>query len=230
MLDEDFMHAYEHGILVHCGDGITRRIYPRFFCFSTDYPERYVPSSTFADGPMVLTIVCRRVSLACIQQFARCICPLCHTLKSQIPELGTKPDMKRRAQDMRKDTPEHRATIDHARDLIFLEGNTVDGVRLESMLKPKSLTPAKVRHLDPMAVMCLNDPFRACSLPSWLPSASTTSRCLHPTSCMSSSWVCGGPTSCTSCAFCTHFLATASRFSTAGECACHRWAYCATNT
>ena len=42
LLDEEFMHAYEHGIVVKCADGITRRIFPRFFTYAADYPEKYV--------------------------------------------------------------------------------------------------------------------------------------------------------------------------------------------
>jgi len=35
------MEAYEHGIVIVCGDGIRRRIYPRIFFYSADYPEKY---------------------------------------------------------------------------------------------------------------------------------------------------------------------------------------------
>jgi hypothetical protein len=44
LLDGDFMHAYEHGIVIHCSDGVTRRIFPRFFTYSADYPEKFVRS------------------------------------------------------------------------------------------------------------------------------------------------------------------------------------------
>lgn len=40
LLDAEFMHAYEHGLLVQCGDGVQRRVFPRFFAYSADYPER----------------------------------------------------------------------------------------------------------------------------------------------------------------------------------------------
>ena len=40
LLDEKFMHAYEHGIVIKCSDGITRRVFPRFFTYSADYPEK----------------------------------------------------------------------------------------------------------------------------------------------------------------------------------------------
>lgn len=40
LLDEEFMKAYEHGILVTCGDGVVRRIFPRILSYSADYPEK----------------------------------------------------------------------------------------------------------------------------------------------------------------------------------------------
>ena len=40
LLDEKFMHAYKHGIVVECADGILRRLYPRLFTYSADYPEK----------------------------------------------------------------------------------------------------------------------------------------------------------------------------------------------
>ncbi len=42
LLDVEFMHAYEHGIVLKCADGVTRRIYPRFFTYAADYPEKCV--------------------------------------------------------------------------------------------------------------------------------------------------------------------------------------------
>ena len=40
LLDDDFLHAYIHGVVVKCADGITRRLYPRIFTYSADYPEK----------------------------------------------------------------------------------------------------------------------------------------------------------------------------------------------
>ncbi|KAG2066725.1 hypothetical protein BDR04DRAFT_1120940 [Suillus decipiens] len=42
--DDEFLEAYEHGIVIHCCDGITRRFYPRIFTYSADYPENSVRS------------------------------------------------------------------------------------------------------------------------------------------------------------------------------------------
>jgi hypothetical protein len=44
LLDADFVHAYKYGMVVKCADGIERRVYPRFFTYSADYPEKYVDS------------------------------------------------------------------------------------------------------------------------------------------------------------------------------------------
>lgn len=42
ILDDEFVDAYTHGILFEFQDGITRRIFPRIFTYSADYPEKYV--------------------------------------------------------------------------------------------------------------------------------------------------------------------------------------------
>lgn len=40
LLDEELIAAYEHGTVVECGDGVTRRVYIRLFTYSADYPEK----------------------------------------------------------------------------------------------------------------------------------------------------------------------------------------------
>lgn len=40
VLDKDFCHAYKHGFVVTCQDGITRRFFPRFYTYTADYPEK----------------------------------------------------------------------------------------------------------------------------------------------------------------------------------------------
>lgn len=41
LLDDDFLKAYKHGIVIICWDGMARRFYPRIFTYSADYPEKY---------------------------------------------------------------------------------------------------------------------------------------------------------------------------------------------
>ena len=40
LLDYAFVHAYKYGMVVECPDGIRRRVYPRIFTYSADYPEK----------------------------------------------------------------------------------------------------------------------------------------------------------------------------------------------
>ncbi len=40
--DEEFKEAYKNGIVIECADGILRRLFPRFFTYSADYPEKCV--------------------------------------------------------------------------------------------------------------------------------------------------------------------------------------------
>jgi hypothetical protein len=40
LLDDAFVHAFEHGMEITCADGVRRRIYPRIFTYSADYPEK----------------------------------------------------------------------------------------------------------------------------------------------------------------------------------------------
>jgi hypothetical protein len=40
LLDDEFIDAYMHGVVIKCCDGITRRFYPRIFIYSADYPEK----------------------------------------------------------------------------------------------------------------------------------------------------------------------------------------------
>jgi hypothetical protein len=40
LLDEEFIEAWKHGIVITCCDGIKRRFYLRIFTYSADYPEK----------------------------------------------------------------------------------------------------------------------------------------------------------------------------------------------
>jgi hypothetical protein len=40
LMDDEFLYAYQHGIVILCADGIQRRVYPRIFTYSADYPEK----------------------------------------------------------------------------------------------------------------------------------------------------------------------------------------------
>ncbi|KAE9410585.1 hypothetical protein BT96DRAFT_984098 [Gymnopus androsaceus JB14] len=45
LLTPEFLDAYVHGVVVECADGILRRLYPWFFTYSADYPEKVLLAS-----------------------------------------------------------------------------------------------------------------------------------------------------------------------------------------
>ncbi|TDL20865.1 hypothetical protein BD410DRAFT_725117, partial [Rickenella mellea] len=120
LLDDDFLHAYEHGMVVKCSDGITRRIYPRIFTYSADYPEK--------------------VLIATIRDKGRCPCPRCLIKKSDIPKLGMPGDVKRRQTLARRDDESRRQKVQEAQDIIA-RGYVVDSQRLNPLLQEQSLVP-----------------------------------------------------------------------------------------
>ncbi|KAK6974093.1 GLOBIN domain-containing protein [Favolaschia claudopus] len=122
LLTPEFIHAYVHGIVIKCYDGIERLVFPRFFTYGADYPEK--------------------VLLATIKYFGGCPCPRCFVEKDQISQMGTKADMRRR-QNIREDTPWYRKTIETARRWIFERGYLVAGAAINRMLKPTSLVPTR---------------------------------------------------------------------------------------
>ncbi|THU93782.1 hypothetical protein K435DRAFT_669587 [Dendrothele bispora CBS 962.96] len=121
LLDPEFMHAYEHGILVKCGDGVIRRLFPRFFTYSADYPEK--------------------VLLASIRSLGRCPCPHCLVEKDQIRQLGTRWDRQRRETKPRIDTEKRRSLIERMRKWIFSFGYKVVSQAVETFLQPYSYVP-----------------------------------------------------------------------------------------
>ena len=40
LLDDDFLDAYENGIIILFPDGIEWRLFPWFFTYSADYPKK----------------------------------------------------------------------------------------------------------------------------------------------------------------------------------------------
>lgn len=40
VMNTDFVEAYHHGIILKCGDGVTRRVFPHILTYSADYLEK----------------------------------------------------------------------------------------------------------------------------------------------------------------------------------------------
>ncbi|THH16116.1 hypothetical protein EUX98_g9355 [Antrodiella citrinella] len=105
MLDDQFVEAYKHGMVVDCADGIRRRIYPRIFIYSADYPEK--------------------VLIATLRDKGGCPCVRCTIPFDLIPNLGTAEDMAIRVNQARADTAERRSQVEEARKLIYEDGYVV---------------------------------------------------------------------------------------------------------
>ncbi|KZP02363.1 hypothetical protein FIBSPDRAFT_905925, partial [Athelia psychrophila] len=121
LLDDDFVAAYQHGIVVECCDGIKRRFYPRIFTYSADYQEKVIISS--------------------IRDKGRCPCPQCLILFTDIDCLGTPEDMQRRTELARLDDEEKQRRVKTARDYILKKNLAISSKYVEQQLQDISLTP-----------------------------------------------------------------------------------------
>ncbi|KDR76734.1 hypothetical protein GALMADRAFT_225666 [Galerina marginata CBS 339.88] len=122
LLDPEFMYAYVHGIVMECADGIIRRLFPRFFTYSADYPEK--------------------ILLATIRYLARCPCPRCGIQKRRIGGLGTHVDNQRR-QHIRVDTQQRQEKVEISRKWIFVHGKGVKSKPVEDLLQEDSYIPTR---------------------------------------------------------------------------------------
>ena len=78
ILDNDFKEAYEHGFVVECLDGRSRRFYPRLFTYSADYPKKYAQNTSHIAEHLLITS--HRILLTCIWDKGLCPCPWCLVL------------------------------------------------------------------------------------------------------------------------------------------------------
>ncbi|KAI0037921.1 hypothetical protein FA95DRAFT_1585536 [Auriscalpium vulgare] len=121
MLDDAFLEAYQHGIVIKCPDGVTRRIYPRLFTYSADYPEK--------------------VLLAAIRNLGTCPCPRCKMGKADIPNLGMLRDDAYRVKHPRTDDEGLRQKITAASDAVYRLGKGVKSAPVERLLAEESYVP-----------------------------------------------------------------------------------------
>ena len=105
LLDHGYMVAYEHGMVIRCGDGIVRRVPPNLHLFCR-LPRKV--SFFFKKKIVLLTLWFHFISfprclVACVRQLTVCPCPQCHCKKSDIHRLGMKKDIKGRTTNIRID-------------------------------------------------------------------------------------------------------------------------------
>ncbi|RDB29792.1 hypothetical protein Hypma_014062 [Hypsizygus marmoreus] len=121
LLDDAFIHAYQHGLVVECPDGLMRRFYPRIFTYSADYPEKTL--------------------MASIRQNGLCPCPRCKIPMAQAHLVGTKKDRKARLNSMRIDDLKRQSAISRSRDAVASKNYAVNSAYVEHQLKAESLVP-----------------------------------------------------------------------------------------
>ena len=149
LLDDEFVEAYSHGIVVDCFDGIRRRFYPRILGYAADYPERSVD-----------TLHWRRILISCLKKpFPRVAivgirnmgdhpCPRCLVPIGDIHKMGSPEDMTSREENRRKDDDERKKKVEDARRIIHEQNYSVNTTEVERLLKPMSLVPTTVRNID----------------------------------------------------------------------------------
>ncbi|KAF8834349.1 hypothetical protein BDN67DRAFT_915135 [Paxillus ammoniavirescens] len=126
LLDNEFLEAYEHGIVITCQDEVRCQIYPQIFTYSA-LPHH---------SPIVL--------IATIRNLGKCPCPCCLIPKACVNLLTTEANILERRILSRSDTVQCHAKVISARKLIY-EGNYVmDATCVEELLKDESLVPTVV--------------------------------------------------------------------------------------
>ncbi|KAG1789842.1 uncharacterized protein HD556DRAFT_1446632 [Suillus plorans] len=143
LLDKEFLHAYRHGIVLKCADGVFRRVFPRIFTYSADYPEK--------------------VLIATIKDMGSCPCPRCLTPKSMFASLGLLKDMKSRTNNFRVYV---ETNIIKAREYIYKLGNTVDVPAQTSNLQNRFVQKLGKLGLDPFRMLVV-DFMHECELGTW---------------------------------------------------------------
>ncbi|KAJ4493206.1 hypothetical protein C8R41DRAFT_764823 [Lentinula lateritia] len=129
LLDDEFIHAYRYGIVIKCFDGVERRIYPRFFTYSADYPEK--------------------VLLAAIREQGLCVCPRCLCPKTLLDQMGTRRDLKLRMKKLRNFLVDKVTT---AREYIYRKGYGIRSVYVEGLLKATSSVPTMNAFVERLGV------------------------------------------------------------------------------
>ncbi|KAK7054049.1 hypothetical protein R3P38DRAFT_2500851 [Favolaschia claudopus] len=139
LLDDEFLAAYEHGIVIECQDGVFRRFYPRIFTYSADYPEK--------------------VLLATIRNLGKAPCPRCYIKKEDIPDLGTVRDENKRKNLARTDEHMHNGVLTRIRNWIYRAGRSVKSKTFDFWLLAHSWTPTSNAFSDRLSKFGF-DPFK----------------------------------------------------------------------
>ena len=145
ILRGEFEEVYKNGIVIRFPDGVYRRVFPRFYCYSADYPEKYSHICHAAQHPL---IAIKRVLIANIKNLGRCPCPRCLVELREVRDLGKEIDQQRRA-NTRKPTNRLFRVVKKARQAIF-KGFAVSGSGVERLLEGGSRVAINVSPPTPI--------------------------------------------------------------------------------
>ncbi|KAG2342261.1 hypothetical protein BDR05DRAFT_976464 [Suillus weaverae] len=120
LLDDQFLEAYEHRIVIICCNSIPCRFYPRIFTYSADYPEK--------------------VLVATVRNLGGCPCPRCLIPKEWIQNMGMPQDRTQRI-TLRRDDERRRMMVSEAHSLIYEQNYGVGSAAVEHILKSQSWVP-----------------------------------------------------------------------------------------
>ncbi|KAG2056121.1 hypothetical protein BDR06DRAFT_981565 [Suillus hirtellus] len=121
MLDDEFLEACKHSIVICCCDGIERCFYPWIFTYSADYPEKAL--------------------LAMIWTMGGCPCSRCLIPKSHVQNLGMSLDIKQCQMLARLDDNVRQDKVAVSCSHIYDRGYGVCSNVVENILKEHSLVP-----------------------------------------------------------------------------------------
>ncbi|KAJ7799440.1 hypothetical protein B0H14DRAFT_3491588 [Mycena olivaceomarginata] len=138
LLDDEFLKAYEHGIVINVKMGCC---------------------SAFTLGFSRTRPIILRILLATIRNLGKAPCPRCYLPKEKIEDLGTARDEKKRETLARTDEHVCNGTIRRIQDWIYTRGRTVTSSTFDFFLLARSWTPTSNVFSDKLSKFNFN-PFK----------------------------------------------------------------------
>ncbi|KIO00412.1 hypothetical protein M404DRAFT_49710, partial [Pisolithus tinctorius Marx 270] len=123
LIDDKFLHTYEHGMIIEFPDGVVCRVFPWLLTYAADYPEK--------------------ILLASMKYLGKYLCPRCLVGKENISKLGSKRDRQVHRKKERVDNEPWPFSIEHARKAIFESGHSIIAAVVENILGALSLVPTR---------------------------------------------------------------------------------------
>ncbi|KAF8834345.1 hypothetical protein BDN67DRAFT_992684 [Paxillus ammoniavirescens] len=136
LLDNEFIYAYAHGIVLTCCNGVKHHLFPQIFTYSADYPEK--------------------VLIATIRNLGTCPCPQCLIPKDHVHNVASEIDVLQRRILAHRDTEERCEKVAAARKLIYEQQYVVNTPQVEALLKNESLVPTKNAFSDRLGHLGFN--------------------------------------------------------------------------